>query len=119
MPETGRTHQLRVHCDVLGTPILGDGKYGGEEAFIDGVVDFLSPDGEVLETAIDLATELMENAPLALRASKEAISKGMGISLESGLKVEKEAYSITLNSEDRIEALKLFTLKQPPKWSGK
>ena len=36
-PETGRTHQLRVHCTVIGTPILGDGKYGGREAFIEGV----------------------------------------------------------------------------------
>ncbi|MGH6948920.1 MAG: RluA family pseudouridine synthase, partial [Kiloniellales bacterium] len=33
MPETGRTHQLRVHCAALGAPILGDGKYGGREAF--------------------------------------------------------------------------------------
>ncbi len=36
-PQTGRTHQLRVHCNVLGTPILGDGKYGGKEAFIEGL----------------------------------------------------------------------------------
>ncbi|MEE2654360.1 MAG: RluA family pseudouridine synthase [Pseudomonadota bacterium] len=36
-PQTGRTHQLRVHCKILGTPILGDGKYGGKEAFIDGL----------------------------------------------------------------------------------
>ena len=31
-PRTGRTHQLRVHCAAIGCPILGDGKYGGEEA---------------------------------------------------------------------------------------
>ncbi len=35
-PRTGRTHQLRVHCAVLETPILGDGKYGGAEAFLSG-----------------------------------------------------------------------------------
>ena len=36
MPETGRTHQLRVHCAAIGTPILGDGKYGGSAAFLPG-----------------------------------------------------------------------------------
>ena len=37
-PLSGRTHQLRVHCaDALGTPILGDGKYGGEKAFLTGL----------------------------------------------------------------------------------
>lgn len=36
-PRTGRTHQLRVHCAALGLPIVGDGKYGGEKAKIDGL----------------------------------------------------------------------------------
>jgi 23S rRNA pseudouridine955/2504/2580 synthase len=35
-PRTGRTHQLRVHMAARGTPILGDGKYGGPAAFLAG-----------------------------------------------------------------------------------
>ena len=36
-PLTGRTHQLRVHCAAIGTPIMGDGKYGGAGAYLAGV----------------------------------------------------------------------------------
>jgi len=37
-PLTGRTHQLRAHAAIIGHPIVGDGKYGGREAFLGGQV---------------------------------------------------------------------------------
>jgi len=37
-PLTGRTHQLRLHCAEMGHSIVGDGKYGGAEAFLSGSI---------------------------------------------------------------------------------
>lgn len=38
-PITGRTHQLRAHLSHINCSILGDGKYGGKKAFVDGIAN--------------------------------------------------------------------------------
>ncbi|WP_410519853.1 RluA family pseudouridine synthase [Candidatus Mesenet endosymbiont of Agriotes lineatus] len=38
-PLTGRTHQLRAHMSYIKCPIVGDGKYGGKNAFIAGIAN--------------------------------------------------------------------------------
>lgn len=69
-PLTGRTHQLRVHCAALDTPILGDGKYGEAAAHLDGVSGQLHlharalslphPAGGTLEVAAELPAHMRE-----------------------------------------------------------
>ncbi len=63
-PLTGRTHQLRVHASAIGTPIVGDGKYGGRDAFLTGGISrklhlharrlvIALPDGGALDVIAD------------------------------------------------------------------
>ena len=65
-PETGRTHQLRVHCQVVGTPILGDGKYGGRAAFLSeaGIGQRLHLHARAIALALPARPAIVVAAPL-------------------------------------------------------
>lgn len=65
-PQTGRTHQLRAHCVLLGTPILGDGKYGGAAAFLEGegIAGHLHLHARAIRFPNPAGGEMMVTAPI-------------------------------------------------------
>jgi 23S rRNA pseudouridine955/2504/2580 synthase len=64
IPVTGKMHQLRVHAQSLGTPILGDGKYGGKSAFLDGVSNKLHLHARTIILPKGIAAQNQFTAPL-------------------------------------------------------
>lgn len=64
-PVTGRTHQIRVHLASLGTPIVGDFKYGGNEARGKGeIADKLHLHARIIDIAHPDGGRLRVTAPL-------------------------------------------------------
>ncbi|KAI0089117.1 ClpP/crotonase-like domain-containing protein [Irpex rosettiformis] len=90
-----------------------------DEALEYGVVDYVSEEGQsAVDRALTLAEEISVNAPLALRAAKQAISRAPELALESGLDFERASYETLLKSKDRLEALEAFKEKRPPVFKG-
>ena len=76
-PLTGRTHQLRVHCNELGTPILGDGKYGDTNEILNNIpkqdrqlklhakgIRIPNPDGGTIEIIAPLPNHMIDTLRL-------------------------------------------------------
>lgn len=84
-----------------------------------GIVEEIVQKENLLDRAIEIALEIVQNGPLALRLAKSAINDGIQVDLLSGLEMELRYYEQTLTSEDRIEGLQAFEQKRKPIYKGK
>ena len=100
--------------------ILTGKKLSTQEAFDMGLLNYLEPDLQSLNNrGVELATQIANNAPLAVQAAKKALNSNYyADSLENSFNLEHEFYESILHTQDRTEALEAFKDKRKPKFKG-
>ena len=85
-----------------------------------GFVNEVVPKGQALTAAKQWAVQILECAPISVRASKEAAMQGLAAeSLEAAIKGRYDQIAALYASEDFIEGPRAFSEKRPPNWKGK
>ena len=84
------------------------------EALSIGLVNRVSED--ITETIAELSAQITGGSPIGVRYAKEAVGKGIDLTLEQGLRLEADLNVILQSTSDRSEGLKSFLEKRPPKF---
>jgi enoyl-CoA hydratase/carnithine racemase len=90
-----------------------------EEALEIGLVSRVVPPESLAEESRKLAETIAAKGPIALRYLKEAINKGMDMTLEQGLRLEADLYFLLHTTSDRTEGIKSYLEKRKPDYKGK
>jgi enoyl-CoA hydratase len=90
-----------------------------EEALRIGLVSKVVKGASLAAETEALARTIAAKAPIALRFIKEAVNKGLDLTLEQGLRLEADLYFLLHTTADRREGITAFLKKRPPKFKGK
>jgi enoyl-CoA hydratase len=89
------------------------------EAYRIGLVQRVVSPNEATRAALALAQEMTSKAPVALRFLREALYKGMDLTLEQGLRMEGDLYLLLYSTTDRTEGIEAFKQRRRPTFLGK
>lgn len=80
----------------------------GKRAYEIGLVNYVVPADQVMETAKKVAKKLAKKPPLAIRLAKSCINQSMNADIKTGLRLEQEAFSLLFGTEDQKECMAAF-----------
>jgi len=89
-----------------------------EQALAIGLVNKVVAATELASEAKVIAQAVAGKGPIALRYAKEAVNKGLDMSLEQGLRLEADLYFLLHTTTDRTEGIASFQEKRPPRFQG-
>src|SRR5262249_53577670 len=90
----------------------------GDQAERLGILNRAVAASEVLGEALALARTIADNAPLAVRATKRAIQRGLDLQIRDAARMEAYAQAESLAPDDAREGIAALLAKRPPKFTG-
>jgi enoyl-CoA hydratase len=121
MPGAGGTQRLtRAVGKAQAMEMILTGRtMSAREAAASGLVSRVVPSEATLDAALDLATVVAAQAPLAAMAAKQAIRLATELSLTAGLEHERRAFFALFATDDQTEGMAAFIEKRPAVWTGR
>ncbi len=129
LPETGNGVIPRDGGTQNLPRIVGKGKamerlltgdiIDAQEALRIGLVNRIVRSQDVIGQAKELAERIASKGPVAVRYAKEAVNKGLDMTLDQGLRLEADLYFLLFATEDRTEGIQALLAKRPPQFRGK
>jgi len=121
MPGAGGTQRLTraVGKALAMEVVLNNRTLSADEALRYGLVNRVATVELYLEDAIQLAREIADRAPLAIRMAKEAVNNAYESYLADGMADERRSFYFLFSTEDQKEGMQAFVEKRPAEWKGR
>jgi enoyl-CoA hydratase len=104
---------VAMEVNLTGQPLTAD------RAYQLGLVNRVVPAEVTIEVAKQLARQLAEKPPLAVRLAKESVNKAFQTPLDEGLLVERKNFYFLFASEDQKEGMRAFLEKRKAAFKGR
>jgi enoyl-CoA hydratase len=120
IPGAGGTQRLTraIGKAISMEMVLNNRVLSAQEALQYGLVNRVVPVERYLEEALELADQIAERAPLAVRLGKEAVNQAFESFLGDGLKDERRSFYLLFASQDQKEGMSAFVEKRKAEWKG-
>lgn len=105
--------RLMMEIILTGKPITA------QRAFEIGLVNRLAEPAALIECALQLAREILEGAPLSVKAGRETVMLATEMGRTAALRAARAAHELTYTSRDAQEGPRAFSEKRKPRWQGK